>query len=471
MTKQELYAENRALKAELARTVAELQAMRARFDELLAQGARNNERLEELTAAVLRRSRSVLKPPAPAAPKALDDASKAAYEARPKPPKLPVREPKPKAARKPTGRKALPAHLPVEEHVFRPDACAHCGGTLLDLADEVVEEKLHVVEAYHRRRVVRRKTCRCRTCGERTTARSLPAPYERSKVTSAWLAWLIHQKFSMLVPLDRLRRDLASQGIELAMSTLVGFIERGADLLEAINGHHWRLLLAGAWMATDGTGLKVLVPTLKAAHNGYLEVYRRDDLVVMQYEPTKDAAPRGQARALQGHARPPSQPELAPRPSDVKPPSPVRPEYARPRAESPRRLRAWLPGLADRSLSARSWAMVDGSAGALLSSDPAPPVGADRRGRRGRRRGRARSGDLSRAAECVDLSLEATPQATDGAGVARPDPREEGGLEGHVERARDGLRGQSRELLPVGLGDRSEQLLAPDRVHVHAVGL
>ena len=246
MTKQELYAENRALKAELARTVAELQKMRASFDALLAQGARNNERLEELTAAVLRRSRSAPKPPAPAAPKTLDDASKAAYEARPKAPELPAREPKPKATPRPTGRKALPAHLPVEEHVFRPDACAHCGGTLLDLADEVVEEKLHVVEAYHRRRVVRRKTCRCRACGERTTARSLPAPYERSKVTSAWLAWLIHQKFSMLVPLDRLRRDLASQGIELAMSTLVGFIERGADLLEAINGYHWRMLLAGA---------------------------------------------------------------------------------------------------------------------------------------------------------------------------------------------------------------------------------
>jgi transposase len=297
VTKQELYAENRALKAELARTtakldasLAELQAMRVRFDQLLAQGARNNERLEELTAAVLRRSGKPPKPPAPAAPTALDDASKAAYEARPKAPELPAREPKPKAPRKPTGRKALPSHLPVEEHVFRPDACAHCGGTMLDLADEVVEEKLHVVEAYHRRRVVRRKTCRCRGCGERTTARSLPAPYERSKVTSAWLAWLVHQKFSMLAPLDRLRRDLASQGINLAMSTLVGFIERGADLLEAVNGYHWRQLLAGRWMATDGTGLKVLVPTLKAAHNGYLEVYRRDDLVVLQYEPTKDAA-------------------------------------------------------------------------------------------------------------------------------------------------------------------------------------
>jgi hypothetical protein len=35
---------------------------------------------------------------------------------------------------------------------------------------------------------VRRTTCRCRACGERTTPRSLPAPYERSKVTCEWLS-------------------------------------------------------------------------------------------------------------------------------------------------------------------------------------------------------------------------------------------------------------------------------------------
>ena len=38
--------------------------------------------------------------------------------------------------------------------------------------------------------------------------------------------------------------------------------------------YHWRQLLAGEWMATDATGLKVLVPQMKTAHNGYLEVYQ-----------------------------------------------------------------------------------------------------------------------------------------------------------------------------------------------------
>lgn len=130
------------------------------------------------------------------------------------------------------------------------------------------EEKLHVVKEHQRRRVVDRTTCRCRNCGGRTTPRSLPAPYDRSKVTCEWLAWLVHQKFGLLTPLDRLRRDLAERGVPLAMGTLVSFIERAADLLAPVDGYHWRQLLAGSWMATDGTGLKVLVPKLPVAHNG-----------------------------------------------------------------------------------------------------------------------------------------------------------------------------------------------------------
>ena len=190
---------------------------------------------------------------------------------------------------KPTGRKKVPPHLEAEEHALRPDACVHCGSAALDAAEELVEEKLHVVKEHQRRRRVRRTTCRCRSCGGRTTPRSLPAPYERSKVTCEWLAWLVHQKFGLLTPLDRLRRDLAERGVPLAMGTLVSFIERAADLLAPVDGYHWRQLLAGSWMATDGTGLKVLVPKLPVAHNGYIELYRNEELAVFQYEADKSS--------------------------------------------------------------------------------------------------------------------------------------------------------------------------------------
>jgi transposase IS66 family protein len=92
--------------------------------------------------------------------------------------------------------------------------------------------------------------------------------------------------------LEALRRDNAALGdqvTQLAMSTLVSFIERAADLLSGIDGSHWKQLLASSWVATDGTGLNVIVPKLPVAHNGYLELYRNDELAVFQYEPARAA--------------------------------------------------------------------------------------------------------------------------------------------------------------------------------------
>jgi len=60
------------------------------------------------------------------------------------------------------------------------------------------------------------------------------------------------------------------------MGTLVGFVERAADQLAPIDGLHWKKLLASPWMATDGTGIKVLIPGLSAAHDGYVTAKGKD---------------------------------------------------------------------------------------------------------------------------------------------------------------------------------------------------
>jgi transposase len=280
-----------ALQRENVELRAVVDKLTATIDTLTTQLAKMNERLAELLAVAQRRQggsrTNASPPPPPVAPATLADDAKRAYDERPLPPSKPEAKPREKKPRKPTGRKSIPSHLPVEETVLRPDNCGHCGSAEIDVADEVVEEKLHVVKEHQRRRVVRRTTCRCRRCGGRTTPRSLPAPYERSKVTCDWLAWFVHQKFSLLTPLDRIRRDLADRGIPLAMSSLVSFVERAADLLAPVDGVHWQQLLKSRWMATDGTGLKVLIPGLPAAHNGYIELYRNTDVAVFQYEADK----------------------------------------------------------------------------------------------------------------------------------------------------------------------------------------
>lgn len=296
-----LRAENDWLRAELAalaaRSEAQLAAANLRIAELTREVGRlaalvaeANDRIGELLVIANRKKSPPPKPAKPPTPPpSLDEDAQTRFKNRPNAPELPPRPEPVKKPRRPTGRKPVPEHLPAEEHVLRPSTCECCGSAELDVADEVVETKLHVVKEHQRRRVVRRKTVRCRNCGERTTPMSLPAPFARSKVTCEWLAWLVWMKFVMLVPLDRLRRDLAARGVSVSMSFLVSQIERAADLLAGVDGEHWRNLLAGTWMATDATGLKVLIPGLPSAHNGHIEVYRRDDLVVFQYEHDKGA--------------------------------------------------------------------------------------------------------------------------------------------------------------------------------------
>lgn len=309
---QTLLAENARLREELAATRAELVGTReelgrlreetaaghARITELTAevgrlteQVARSNDRITELAAAANRNRRKPApapKPPLPPAPPP-EGAAAEAFENRPRPPVLPDKpKPDPKPHR-PTGRKPLPEHLPADESESWPEGPCECGCCDFDTVDEVVEVKLDVVREHQRRRVVRRKTRRCRKCGKRRTGPAPAAPFPRSKVTCAWLAWLVVQKFYLLVPLDRIRRHLALSGVPLAISFLVSQIARAADLLEVVDGEHWRDLRSGPWMQSDGTSLKVIVPELEGTHSGHLEVYLREETVVFQYEPEKGA--------------------------------------------------------------------------------------------------------------------------------------------------------------------------------------
>ena len=300
---QALQRENEALRLQLAALTTQNAGLITEVGRLADLVAKSNERIAELLAIAQRKKSSGKaapeKPPEP--PPSLDEDAKKAFEKRPKPPNLPRKKKPPKKKAKPTGRKPLPDHLEAEEHTKAPESCSCCGSRNLEMVDKVVEAKLHVVKEHMRKRVVTRLTASCCDCGERTTARSLPSPFARSKATCEWLAWLVHQKFVMLTPLDRIRRDLASRGIELSMSYLVTQIERAADLLAKVDGEHWKQLLASNWMATDATGLKVLIPKLPGTHNGYLDVYRRDELVVFQYEVDKGAdAPADKLKPFSG---------------------------------------------------------------------------------------------------------------------------------------------------------------------------
>jgi transposase len=278
-TRAELAALREQAKVSDAR-IAELTAQVGRLTEVVAAG---NDRIAELAAAA-NRKRKPLPPPTPKPP---PTSATVAPEDRPRPPIIPPKVKPPKKPRHPTGRKPLPEHLEVDESTVTPPCCVYCKSEDLVVVDEVVEEKLTTVQAHQRRRRVHRVTCLCKQCLKLTTAEAPPAPFPRSKVTCEWLAWMVVQKFSLLVPLDRIRRHLELQGIPLSISFFVSMVEVAARLLDVVDGEHWKQLLAGSWMQTDGTSLKVIVPNLAGTHSGHLEVFCRDGTVVFQYEHDK----------------------------------------------------------------------------------------------------------------------------------------------------------------------------------------
>jgi hypothetical protein len=138
--------------------VSELTYEVGRLADLVAQG---NDRIIELLAIAQRnkqgsKNTSMVKAPEP--PPSLDGEAREAFAKRPAPPKLPKKKKPAKKKTKPTGRKPLPDHLEAEEHTATPNACDCCGCADLELVDEVVEVKLHVVKEHMRKRIVRRKT-------------------------------------------------------------------------------------------------------------------------------------------------------------------------------------------------------------------------------------------------------------------------------------------------------------------------
>lgn len=134
-----LHRDNATLRAQVASLTAQIGA-------LVAELARLNERVSELLAIAQRKARKPTADKPPATPPVIGGDTRRTFDERPKAPDKPADERPAKAKPKPRGRKPIPGHLETEAHELRPDACDDCGGTALDVVDELFEEKLHVVK-------------------------------------------------------------------------------------------------------------------------------------------------------------------------------------------------------------------------------------------------------------------------------------------------------------------------------------
>ncbi|MFG1235652.1 IS66 family transposase [Xanthobacter autotrophicus DSM 597] len=192
-----------------------------------------------------------------------------------------IRESRPAAAKLPSERtshrKPLPDHLPREDvRLDIEDAvCACCGGGLHAIG-ESQSEMLDWVPAQLRVIRITRPKYACRVC---ETVVQAPAP-ERliagGPATPALIAQVLVSKYCDHTPLYRQSQIFARHGVDLARSTLAGWVGGACWWLEALQERLCRNVFASDHLFADDTPVPVLDPGRGRTKTGRLWVYARE---------------------------------------------------------------------------------------------------------------------------------------------------------------------------------------------------
>lgn len=225
-------------------------------------------------------------------------------EAEAAPPPAP---PKPKRKREGHGRKPLPEALPRQdvEHDVPPEdkRCGKCGAELDRIGEEVTEQLDYVPASFVVRRHVRAKYA-CKRCEETVVLAPLPPqPIEKGLPGAGLLAHVLVSKYADHLPLHRQEGICRRQGVELARSTLCGWVRDCATLLRPVVTAMKAELLRSEVVHTDDTPVTVqdrLHPG--GTRTGRLWVYRGDDAhPYTLFDYTGDRTRAGPAAFLAGY--------------------------------------------------------------------------------------------------------------------------------------------------------------------------
>ncbi|MDR7222253.1 transposase [Aminobacter aminovorans] len=178
---------------------------------------------------------------------------------------------------RPSHRKALPDHLPRED--VRLDIeeayCVCCGGALHAIG-ESVSEMLDWIPAQLRVVRITRPKYACRAC---ETVAQVAAP-ERliagGLATPALLAQVLVSKYCDHTPLYRQSQIFARHGVDLARSTLAGWVGGACWWLEALHERLVKNVFASNHLFADDTPVPVLDPGRGRTKTGRLWVYARE---------------------------------------------------------------------------------------------------------------------------------------------------------------------------------------------------
>jgi transposase len=174
-------------------------------------------------------------------------------------------------------RKPLPDHLQRNDQILSPgDDCAHCGGSLKTLGEDVTEELEYVPGRFIVNRFIRpRKAC---ACCEAFAQAPLPSrPIERGRPGPGLLAHVLVSKHADHLPLYRQSQIYARDGVDIERSTLADWVGRSSALLEPLADAIGRIVRQGPALFADDTPVKMQAPGFKKTKTARIWAYVRDE--------------------------------------------------------------------------------------------------------------------------------------------------------------------------------------------------
>lgn len=192
-----------------------------------------------------------------------------------------IRESRPTAAKLPSEctphRKPLPDHLPRENVRLDIDdaVCACCGGALHAIG-ESHSEMLDWIPAQLRVIRITRPKYACRLCEKVVQASAPERLIAGGPATPALIAQVLVSKYCDHTPLYRQSQIFARHGVDLARSTLAGWVGGACWWLEALHERLCRNVFASDHLFADDTPVPVLDPGRGRTKTGRLWVYARE---------------------------------------------------------------------------------------------------------------------------------------------------------------------------------------------------
>jgi transposase len=182
-----------------------------------------------------------------------------------------------KAERKHNGRNRLPENLPVVEHVIEPEQDLTGMQKIGEERTEILE---YAPEKFFKLVLIRPKYAKVGVqsvteAEKNIVIAELPSrPIEKCLAGNRLLAAVLVQKYIDHLPLYRQQQIFARAGIEIAPSTMDGWVAQLGDLLELLYDKLVREIKAQNYLQADETTINVLDRNKKNdTHLGYFWVY------------------------------------------------------------------------------------------------------------------------------------------------------------------------------------------------------